>query len=252
MDKLQRFNFNKKNFKITRILHLVYLYEFLNDKKLHFSPFSEFPDLMEGKTFKQAKFIEDPKAIDSDKRRKVLYASCWYIGKENLNMWDNYGKKSKDMLAIQVDFDSFADLFNYKNMEFSSKKLLNDDSPNFRLNKLFCGFIKYVDFSKKDYSKESIGRFKSHHFKHEKEFRFLVSQNYKNNENDNNNNNKIENIIGLKDLKCYFDKDMFDKIKITVIVSPYASDNYFEFIKDVFKKFKNVNIKQSKFYELFN
>ena len=241
MDKLQRFNFNKKNFKITRILSLEHLYEFLNKNKLHFSPFSEFPDLMEGKTFKQAKFIDDLNAISPEKRRKVLYASCWYIGSENLNMWDNYGKKSKDMLAIQVDFNSFADLFNDKHMEFSNKKLMNDGSPNFKLNKLFCGFIKYVDISKKDYKKESIGRFKSHHFKHEKEFRFLVSQNYKD-----------ENNIGLKDIKCHFNKGLFDKMKFTVLVSPYASENYFEFIKDVFKKFKNVDVKQSKFYELFN
>jgi hypothetical protein len=242
MKKNEQFNLKSTNFKINRIMHLEHILEFVKQRKLHFSPFTDFPDLMEGKTFKQAKFIDDNNAVSPDKRRKILYASCWYKGKESLNIWDNYGKKSKDMHAIQVSFNSFSNLFDKENFYFDSKTLANNKETGFKLDKLYCGLIKYIDIHNQDLiRKELIGRFKSNLFRHEKEFRFLIKQNYHNEKN-----------INLKDLKCCFNEYAFDKIIFTIILSPYSSLDYFEFVKKAFSDQINVKVKQSIFYELFN
>lgn len=233
------FNGNDSNIILTRFSKLDNILEIIKDRKFHFSPLSEYVDLTEGKTFKQAQKDNSKNSIDPKIRGNVFYASCWFNGDETIYMWDIYGgQKNTENLAIQFQFDPFK-----KNiLDRGSFRFVSDKNDSFKLNTFNYGSINYVDFNNKLKVKEDyVGRFKSMHFMHENEFRFLAYQNYKDTK-----------LIGLKDLKCHFNDISFDKIKFTVLVSPYASTNYFEFIKDGFKKFTNVDVKQSKFYELFN
>jgi len=238
-----QFNKNNCEFTLTRYAKIEHILEFVKNRKLHFSPLSSFPDLMEGKTFNQAKFDEDGSSISPQTRRGVLYASCWYAGNENLNMWDIYGNKNKanERLAIQFDLKKFKSLILEKGLyRFIPNELIENDKE-FKLNTFKYGLINYIDFENNSLTKkEFIGRFKSSDFEHEHEFRFLISQNYINNAR-----------VKLSDLKCCFNKVSFDKIKFTIIVSPYASKDYFEFVKKGFKDDKNVEVIPSKLTKYF-
>ena len=233
------FNCNESNILLTRFSKLENILEIIKDRKFHFSPLLEYLDLTEGKTFKQAQNDNSKNSIDPKIRGNVFYASCWFNGDETIYMWDIYGgQKNTKNLAIQFQFDPFK-----KNiLDCGLFRFVSDKNDSFKLNSFKYGTINYVDFNNKLKVKEDyVGRFKSLHFVHENEFRFLAYQNY--------NDTKL---IGLKDLKCRFNDALFDKIKFTVLVSPYASKNYLEFIKAGFKEYKNVDVKLSKFYDLFN
>lgn len=118
--------------------------------------------------------------------------------------------------------------------------ILDKDAPE--KNKMVkYGLINYIDFNDlSKIKKEFIGRFKSIDFNHEKEFRFIITQNYKD-----------FPPIGLKDLKLAFINNTLKKIKIKLIVSPYASNDYFEFVKKGFKDDKNVEVLPSKLTKYF-
>lgn len=234
---------------LTRYTEIEFAIEFIKHNKLHFSPLSSFPDKMEAKTFEQAKAESNiaSKSIPSKIRREIIYASCWYSGDETLQMWDIYGN-DKNCLAIQIDFAQFNQIIvNFDNFRVESRfldsinklrKLKNKDY-SFRISDFKYGLINYIDF--KDLSKvkkEFIGRFKSVDFNHEKEFRFIITQNYKDFPQ-----------IGLKDLKLSFNSMKLKGIK--VIISPYASNDYYEFVRRGFSDYKNVEVICSKLKKYF-
>jgi len=238
---------------LTRFTELEYAIEFIKQNKLHFSPLSSFPDKLEGKTFEQAK-IEDEnnvagKSIPSKIRREIIYASCWYAGYETLQMWDIYGK-DKNCIAIQIDFNQFnQNILSTGNYKVESNFLnriteprkLKKDGYIFRISDFKYGQINYIDFDNSSaIKKEFIGRFKSNHFRHENEFRFLITQNYKD-----------KPPVGLKDLKFVIINNSLKKLKIKLIISPYASSDYFDFIKVGFKDQKNVEVIPSQLTKYF-
>lgn len=231
---------------ITRFTSLENVIDFVMNSQLHFSPLSSFDDCTEGKNLKQAALISNEKESKDQKvpsfvRRDILYASCWHIGNENLYMWDIYGK-NKNCLAIQLKTDSLLEhVFIPGDFWFSSKKNIDKEVDNneFKISSFHCGKVDYIKLNGNN-TNLYIGRFKDKAFSHEKEFRFLLRQNYKGSPP-----------VGLKDLKCKFINNAEKKINVRLLVSPYADDSYFEFIATAFKQYKNVVVRHSKFKELF-
>ena len=250
---LKRFNIlDKVTGKLTRFTDLDNVLEFVLNKQLHFSPLSSFWDYTEGKSLKQATLLGNEKESNEQEiphyiRREILYASCWHIGDEKLYMWDIYGR-DRNCLAIQLNLDSLLEnvlvpgnfLVSSENLEKGSynKEVLPQD---FKISSFYFGKLDYVDLIKINGSKNLyIGRFKDKAFKHEKEFRFLIRQNYKGNQP-----------VGLKDLKCRFLKNAEQNLNVKVMVSPYAQKNYLEFITKAFQEYKNIEVIASKFTTLF-
>ena len=234
---------------ITRITDLRSVYEFVKESKLHFSPLSKFSDHTEGKKFDELKMdelTEGENAVSPLKRRKIMYASCWYNGGETLHMWDIYGKNNKQF-AIQIDINELLTFgfnsgnFQIKSASFEAYNKINEGNIAFRPSGLHQGLVNYIDLkSDIDYKQQFIGRFKDHAFNHEKEWRILLRQNYKD-----------APLIDLDDLKCHFFGTDFSQLQKTIILSPYANAMQVEELKKQINSFQNTVIKPSIFTELF-
>jgi hypothetical protein len=234
---------------ITRITDLRSVYEFVKESKLHFSALSKFSDHTEGKKFDDLKMdalTEDENAVSPLKRRKIMYASCWYNGGETLHMWDIYGKENRQF-AIQIDINELLTLgfhsgnFQFKSDVFEAYKNITKSILEFKPSALYHGHVNYVDLKSNIESKNLfIGRFKDQAFNHEKEWRILLRQNY-----------EAAPLIDLDDLKCHFFGADFSQLQKNIIVSPYANAMQVEELKKEFNSLQNIDIKPSIFTELF-
>lgn len=236
---------------ITRIMDYQNVVDFVVNKRLHFSPLSSFEDFTEGKRFEEISLTEEQEDFDKNNsasalfRRKVMYASCWYIGGESLHMWDLYGRNER-YLAIQMDHKQLVNLFSTK-FEFESEscntsRITKDSTLEFKPGSLHYGKVEYVNLLKinKQQGKLYIGRFKDKAFRHENEFRLLLRQNYKD-----------SYLFDLRDLKCTFTDSDFTNLKLKIIVSPFAPSFYYEMIKNQLKDYHHVIVIESKFKKLF-
>jgi hypothetical protein len=179
-------------------------------------------------------------------RRKVMYASCWYIGGESLHMWDLYGRNER-YLAIQVDLQQFVNLFStkfkFESESYNTSRITKNSTLEFKPGSLYYGRVDYVNLLTINTKKEKkfIGRFKDKAFKHEKEFRLLLRQNYKD-----------SYLFDLRDLKCRFMDIDFKQLKLKIIVSPFAPSFYYEMIRSKLENEKWVQVQESKFKPLFS
>ena len=237
---------------ITRIMDYQNVVDFVVNKRLHFSPLSSFEDFTEGKRFEEITLSEEQEEFDKNNsasalfRRKVMYASCWYIGGESLHMWDLYGRNER-YLAIQVDLQQFINLFstqfNFESETYNTSRITKDSTIQFKPGSLHYGKVEYVNLLTINTKKEKhfIGRFKDKAFKHEKEFRLLMRQNYKD-----------SYLFDLRDLKCVFMDIDFKQLKLKIIVSPFAPSFYYEMIRSKLENEKWVQVQESKFKLLFS
>jgi hypothetical protein len=183
--------------------------------------------------------------VSSAFRRQVLYASCWYNGEETLYMWDIYGRSDR-MFAIQVCAEELID-YGFRSKEFFFESdFLNDNqfrlqTQTFKPASFHFGKVKYRNLNN-DLNFEGcfIGQFKDQAFSHENEFRFLVKQNY-----------QKTTQINLQDLKCSFNSEQLMKMKIKVILSPYADLSLLSSLEVLFYGYKNVSVEASVFTKLF-
>jgi hypothetical protein len=248
---IKPFPSNKKFQKyVTRITDYNSVLEFVKKNSLHFSPLSSFEDFTEGKRFEDIALSEEEEFKDINSstalfRRKVMYASCWHNGKESLLMWNLYGRNER-YLAIQMDYRHLVNLFSAK-FTFESKSLNNlriakDTKISFLPGSLHYGKVEYVNLLKISEKKKNyfLGRFKDKAFHHEKEFRLLLRQNY-----------KESYLVDLRDLKCVFTGSDFKQLKLKIIVSPCAPDFYYDMIKSQLKNYQNITVCESKYKKLF-
>jgi hypothetical protein len=236
---------------VTRITDYNSVLEFVKHKKLHFSPLSSFEDFTEGKRFEEITLSEEQEEFDKNNsasalfRRKVMYASCWYSGGESLHMWNLYGRNER-YLAIQVERQQLVNLFSrkfkFESESYNTSRITKDSTLEFKPGSLHYGKVEYVNLLKinKQQGKLYIGRFKDKAFQHEKEFRLLMRQNYKD-----------SYIFDVRDLKCRFNETEFKQLKLKIIVSPRAPHFYFEMIKNQLKDHHHVEVIESKFKKLF-
>jgi hypothetical protein len=237
---------------LTRIVSIEHAIDFIVNNQIHFSPFSAFKDYTEGKRLFECIDIDDEfddytKTLSPKERRKVLYASCWIDGDENLNMWDIYGKSEKHV-AIQINREELINkFFNTGAFEFKSETL-NKSMPNsenknlFKPSSFYYGNIEYIELQTLGNQKLYLGRFKDNSFKHENEFRFLLRQNYRDN-----------TMTNLYDLKCVLNQDEFKKFNIKVLTSPYASEATVNTLKkNISHLHTNIKIESSKFKDFFS
>ena len=231
--------------KIIRYVSVVHFLDLLQTESFYMSSFTHFKDKFEGASFKNLKDgrIDGENAKDSKDsmeitdRKKVLFASCWYIGNETISMWDNYGKSSSEYIAIQFELKDIIKELEKGNFRLEGKDEMRDaeeDNPGeFKPSSFFYGSINYID--KFDKKKDFLGRFKHCYFKHEKEFRFLVRRwlpsGYK---------KENPEITELNGVKLRFDN--FKGLGLKVIISPYANSTMIEIVNSALqcKEYKQV------------
>lgn len=170
-----------------RFMDLHKLISFLTTQKIYFSRFDQFEDVNEGiskkQLFKQYKEhdsdyqsqVHNNRELEIEERQKRLFASCWFYGKrESVAMWNLYAQN--DGIALRVKANSFIDSLTPENIQIEDPESVNT---------LYHGPVFYKDFLNfqdiEDFKDETrvIGFQKDLSFEHEKEYRIMIRQRYK-------------------------------------------------------------------------
>jgi len=233
---------------ITRYMPFERAIEFITKGEMYLARFDSFEDKLEGYApYQLAKKLgiewekDDSKSyLKPSDRKKLLFASCWYNGEENLAMWDRY--KSERGIAVQVRKMYMKDEYEHsRNDQFIATYERYDDLDPPALAKSYANEMQYLDDDEPDMSiKPPMGLLKHAAFKHEKEYRFVLRQ------------NGMSNRIKASSYK--FKIKNFSGLSATVITNPYMDSAITDMLTSYIDKIgisKKVNVERSKYRYLF-
>jgi hypothetical protein len=167
-----------KNDQLWRYIDLHQLLYFLNTETIFFAPLSSFEDPLEGFSKKNFNAVEaDQPAFqkfdhrDLHEQQQLMYASCWFLGdNESMAMWETHS--NPDSVALQFNAGSLIDLILRNAENFQSEDFTELTYGKVDYIKLF--HLSNNEFEK--YNHEFVGFLKDKSYKHEEEFRFIVTQ----------------------------------------------------------------------------
>ncbi len=223
--------------KIWRYLDFTKFVSYLNKKALFFTRADKLDDRFEGKFTDED--INRWKDVLKIKRktekieilngfRKVINISSWHINEyESAAMWKLY-LTSKEGVAIQSTFKRLKDSFKVN-----------------KVDEIYIGFVKYIDYEKDSIPGGNIFNpflYKRKSFEHEKELRaiimkFALAEQTK---------GKHILYVDPEWIGNYVESDLSVLIE-NVVVSPTAPDWFAELIRSIMNKFglTDIEIKQS-------
>ncbi|MEO0554469.1 MAG: DUF2971 domain-containing protein [Bacteroidota bacterium] len=235
---------------ITRYMSLEKCLDFFSKRRLYLARFDSFEDQYEGYSLEQlAKKLgikfdksssDNRKKLTPEKRKKVLFGSCWYQGQEDLAMWDRF--RHERGLAISVNKESLAKSFlladNKYEFDFIYTKQSESNKPT--VNYKYADEIYYIsERTRKKRDGVKLGLIKHAAFQHEQEFRFIVRQ------------RASDNTI-LAD-GIFWKLPDFNHIDFTIRTNPYMKGEFLEMLSSYINtlKLNNVSVQQSQFRKLF-
>jgi hypothetical protein len=163
--------------RLWRYIDLHQLLYFINTESIFFAPLSSFDDPLEGiseKHLQRGSFNAIKQASLRNglfRLQQHVYASCWFLGDtESMAMWETHS--NPDSVALEFKANHLVKL-----VLTEAKKLKSGKFPA-----LFHGKVDYIKISQVDRrnlrkaNQQVIGFFKDKSYKHEEEFRFIVTQ----------------------------------------------------------------------------
>lgn len=168
----------EKNDQLWRYINLHQLLYFLNTETIFFAPLSSFEDPLEGFSKKNLNAVEGEQPAeqkfnhrDLQEQQQLMYASCWFLGdSESMAMWETHS--NPDSVALQFNARSLIDLILRNAENFQS-----DDFTELTYGKV--DYTKLFQLNNQEFEKhnhEFVGFLKDKSYKHEEEFRFIVTQ----------------------------------------------------------------------------
>lgn len=221
--------------------------QFITYGEMYLARYDSFEDKYEGQTVDQLakklsiewEYENTKKPLSPEKRKKLLFGSCWYNGEENLAMWDRY--KSERGIAVQVKRYILTDSFQIlggKNLIPNYNKSQSGKAP--RVLRNYASEIDYLDENSQQTSyRFRVGLVKHSAFSHENEYRFVVRQ-YASGH--------------IKANSYIYRIPMFENLHISLIINPYADTLFTKMVRsyvDSLTNRDNVNVIKSNFRELF-
>jgi hypothetical protein len=167
-----------KNDQLWRYIDIHQLLYFLNTETIFFAPLSSFEDPLEGFSKKNLNAAAEHQSAtkrfdhrDLREQQQQMYASCWFLGdSESMAMWETHS--NPDSVALRFHARSLIDLILRNAETFQPGDLIE----------LTFGKVDYVklfqlnDQELEKYNHEFVGFLKDKSYKHEEEFRFIVTQ----------------------------------------------------------------------------
>ena len=163
--------------RLWRYIDLHQLLYFINRKSIFFAPLSSFDDPLEGISEKHLQ-LGSLHAIKRyslanglQKLQRYIYASCWFLGDtESMAMWETHS--NPDSVAIEFKANDLIKLVLTEARKLKSAKF----------SALYHGKVDYVKMSPVDRkslkktNQQVMGFLKDKSYKHEEEFRFIVTR----------------------------------------------------------------------------
>jgi hypothetical protein len=169
----------EKNDQLWRYIDLHQLLYFLNTETIFFAPLSSFEDPLEGFSKKNFAVVEgEERSVDKNfdhrdlrEQQQLIYASCWFLGdSESMAMWETHS--NPDSVALKFNARQLIDL-----ILCNAENLQSEVFTELTYGKV--DYIKLFELTNKElekYNHEFIGFLKDKSYKHEEEFRFIVTQ----------------------------------------------------------------------------
>jgi hypothetical protein len=185
----------------------------------------KYGEELERQIVKQNRQNSEKKEMPLEKRQKTYFISCWLEHhRESVAMWNTYS--NNDGIAIKV----------ISNELINAVKVNNDHTnDNEKMKTLYHGKIVYKDFLNSNdrlHLKDEvkiIGFQKDLSFEHEKEYRFLIKQDF---------HTYVEEEIQFVKLKL----ENFKELKFDLIFNPKMEEWKERNIKSILKSLKVSNI----------
>ena len=172
--KNKKFDLDKDD-QLWRYIDLHQLLYFLNTETIFFAPLSSFEDPLEGFSKINLKAEDQPAEKKFDHRdlreqQQLMYASCWFLGdSESMAMWETHS--NPDSVALRFNARLLIDLI-LRNAE----QLQSDDFTELTYGKVdYVKLFQLNNVELEKYNHEFIGFLKDKSYKHEEEFRFIIT-----------------------------------------------------------------------------
>lgn len=243
---------------LSRYISLDKAIDLIGSKSLYFPRFDAFEDQMEGYALQQLATEWDIEIDYEDKRLKLdpsvrklrYFGSCWFLGGEELYMWDRF--RNEKAICIQVPHRSLLDRFDLKNEEHF---ILNPDNAitnNLKIEDLkdasisnwkqgSCTYFDENDIRERELlnGKARLGFLKHRAFENESEYRFILTTT-------GGVNTKV-----IKFIRWSIPE--FDDLDISLVINPYATKYYKPMLESYVAslELRKVKVVESKFTNFF-